>query len=299
MSQPSRAAERAAQRTWRAHLRDLRAFDQELALILRDAAKEAERLVAITLPDNARIGAQVRRAQLQISARTLREFQRDLYGGPIRRAIERAIDRTSVTALDGVATLNRLLLASGSNPALIESFEWQSRRALENVRSRLINNIDLSRSVYRTNRLTNGWVQREVSRGLLLNRSAAEIARSVASMIRPDVRGGVSYAARRLGRTEINNAFHTSTIRMTAKQPWVEGYKWMLSSSHPRPDPCDDNAKEDHDGLGEGIFKKSNVPGKPHPQCLCYLTVVQVDEDEFMDALIGGRYDRYLRAQSL
>lgn len=76
--------------------------------------------------------------------------------------------------------------------------------------------------------------------------------------------------------------------------PWVEGMKWNLSESHPRPDPCDDFAKEDHDDLGPGIFKPGNVPPKPHPQCFCYVTAVMLDDEAFLDRLVEGRYDRFL-----
>lgn len=289
---------RAAQRTWRGHLRDLKAFDAELAKALSIAARDAERIVATTLPADAGSGAQARRAQYQTSIRALREAQAELWDGPITRAMARSIEATTGTAAEGMQTLTRLLIDSGANPALTESFEWSARRAAENVRSRMINNIDLSKKVYKSKQLSARWVQREVNTGLALGESADKIAKRVARMIRPDVRGGVSYAARRLGRTEINNAFHTTTIRMAESQPWVEGYKWMISDSHPRPDPCDDYAKEDGDGLGEGIFKKGNAPSKPHPQCLCYLTVVTLDEDEFMDQLLSGKYDRWAARQS-
>lgn len=294
MSQPTSAQERAAQRTWRAHLRDLRSFDAELNSILTDAAREADRMLRNLLPDTG-IGAQVRRAQLQVAANAIREFQANLFNGPITEAMRRAIERTSFTAFDGIMTLNRLLLEADMPISLSESFEWSARRAAEHLRSRLINNIDLSPRVYRTRALSQRWVQREINRGLALGRSADEIARSVRALISPSVRGGVDYAARRLGRTEINNAFHTTTIRMASNQPWTEGFKWMLSDSHTRPDPCDTYAKEDHDDLGDGVFAKGNVPGKPHPQCLCYLVVVTVGEDEFLNNLVGGRYDRFLR----
>jgi hypothetical protein len=44
------------------------------------------------------------------------------------------------------------------------------------------------------------------------------------------------------------------------------------------------------------VFKKGNAPSKPHPHCLCYLTVMQPDRDEFLDSLASGRYDDHLES---
>ena len=292
MPNPSDAAARASRRTWRAHLRDVRAFDAELAPILRDAAREGERIVTATIGDN--VSATVRRAQTREAVRALRSMTTDMFG-EVGRVMGEAMDRSSRLAAQGIEDLNLIMIRDLEMPLdLRHSFLSSSQRAVEHVRSRLINDIDLSRTVYRTEALSRRWIQREVNRGLALGRSADEIARSVRQFIRPDVRGGVSFAARRLGRTEINNAFHTTTIRGAAAMPWVEGMKWNLSESHPRPDPCDDFAKEDHDDLGPGIFKPGNVPPKPHPQCFCYVTAVMLDDEAFLDRLVEGRYDRFL-----
>ena len=51
---------------------------------------------------------------------------------------------------------------------------------------------------------------------------------------------------------------------------------------------------DDHDNMGPGIFKKANVPGKPHPQCLCYLTTVNVDESVFIRNMKRGYYNSYM-----
>ena len=106
--------------------------------------------------------------------------------------------------------------------------------------------------------------------------------------------GGVKYAAMRLGRTELANAFHQTTIRHTREMPWVKGYKWYRSRSHAHSDVCDEYANEDHDGLGEGVFKKANVPDKPHPQCLCYIVAVSMDDKDWLKAYNAGRFNQYL-----
>jgi hypothetical protein len=99
----------------------------------------------------------------------------------------------------------------------------------------------------------------------------------------------------RLGRTELNNAFHTTTQRLYEKQPWVTAMKWNLSSSHPEGDICDEYAFDAHIPHGEaGVWRKGDVPSKPHPNCLCFTTPVTVSDDEFAKQFTDGKYDEYL-----
>ena len=57
------------------------------------------------------------------------------------------------------------------------------------------------------------------------------------------------------------------------RAPWVDGVKWNLSASHPKPDICDDWATQDSDGLGAGCYLPRNAP-VDHPNGLCFLTDV-------------------------
>lgn len=170
----------------------------------------------------------------------------------------------------------------------------QAKASLDAYISRQENRIQLSRRVYGNINLLNGKLDKRINILLLKGASAEEIAKDVQRFINPNVSGGVKYAALRLGRTELANAFHTTTIRRGREMPWVQGWKWNLSSSHGRPDICNDYANDDHDGLGAGVFKKANIPGKPHPQCLCYLTAVQVDEEKFISNMKRGFYNQYM-----
>lgn len=154
--------------------------------------------------------------------------------------------------------------------------------------------IPLSRQVYRTQALARGWVDEKINLGIGRGLTAREIARDVRTMIDPSVRGGVSYAAFRLGRTELNNAFHTAAIVSTADKPWVNGMQWKLSLTHPAEDICNELAEKDKFGMGEGIFPKLHVPNKPHPQCMCFVIPNLIDEDAFVDAFARGEYDTFL-----
>jgi hypothetical protein len=153
--------------------------------------------------------------------------------------------------------------------------------------------IPLSQQVYRTRQLASGWVDKIVNLGLGRGLTARELAQEVKSSIRPGVSGGVSYAAMRLGRTEINNSFHTAAILSSVDKPWVQGVHWHLSGSHAVPDICDKLAKEDRFDLGNGIFPRDNVPRKPHPQCFCYIAPALQDEDDFVASFARGEYDSY------
>lgn len=295
----------ASRQAYTRHLAATRVADRRIAAALRDAAREGERIIARTLGNPANVSQQVRRAQFQQSILALRESQAALWG-EVTSATRAGIDRASLAATQGQMDLLNVLTRAVSEqglggPAqaqqLLDSFMSAARAAAEDVRSRVINNVNLSDQVWRTRSLSEGWVDRAVNRGIGLQKSAREIARDVRHLIRPDTPGGVSYAANRLARTEINNAFHTTEIRQGQELPWIEAFQWHLSGSHPVPDDCDDLADMDHDGLGEGIFRKDNVPFKPHPQCLCFLTTVTIRPEEFNQRLLNGDYDDWLGTQ--
>jgi hypothetical protein len=147
--------------------------------------------------------------------------------------------------------------------------------------------------VYKTQALSTGLVHRKVQQGMILGKGAKEIAKDVSSLIKPDVAGGVSYAANRLARTELNNAFKTAQEQRYIDEPWTLGMRWNLSGSHPTPDECNDYAVADEHGLGKGIWPVGHRP-RSHPNCLCYLTVEQMDDDEWIDRFVDGEFNDYL-----
>ncbi len=79
------------------------------------------------------------------------------------------------------------------------------------------------------------------------------------------------YRLKVISQTEQSRAYHLTQIEITKDNPYIVGYQWRLSHSHPRPDICDVYANVDY-GLGKGVFPKDKVPRqKAHPLCLCYL----------------------------
>lgn len=269
------------------------ALMRQMVADLSDARREATRRLT-KLADRDGVGATVRRAQLGSIRRELLLVQQALWlalGQRVRQAGQDVAD----AAAEAVDTLDRALYGSVGQrmpEALARAHQAYAREVVNTYWSRLQNGISLSDQVYKSKALSQKWVDRAVNRVILHGGSWRDIARAVTPMIDPNVKGGVSYAARRLGRTELNNAFHTSQIRTANQNPWVTGAKWNLSRSHPKADVCDQYATEVHYRGGEpGVYPKADIPRKPHPQCYCYVTQTTVSEEEFLDRLMKGDFD--------
>lgn len=273
--------------------------DRELAAILRDAAREGERIIE-RLVGKSGLGAAMERRQITEAVRALRTLQGELWGS-ITPALAAGMARAGMQAAEAENLVNRLLfnpVFGGPIPELERAMQVRAQVAIKNYQARMANGISLSDQVYKSKALANGLVDREVNRGLLLGRTARQIADSVRDLIHPSVPGGVSYAASRLARTEINNAFHRAQIDQRTDSPFTTGFKWHLSGSHPKPDACNDYAEKTHFKDGPvGVFKPGDVPGKPHPNCLCYLTTEQIDEEELIEGFIQGKYNTYIDEQ--
>lgn len=277
-----------------AMLRAVGLTERELREILNDGAEEAERTIP-KLMERAGIGARATGAQISLVLREIRAMQAALWGdmGPefaagVARAAEYAAGGEDV--LFGYASRE---LGTRAANTLRDSFIARAKQGIDAILAKAKNGIPLSLQVYRTQALATGLVTRRVNAGLLLGYSAKKIAGMVRDLIRPDVAGGVSYAAFRLARTEINHAYQTAQEARYADEPWSTGMQWHLSGSHPKPDECDVFATQDEHGLGAGVYPFGQVPTE-HPNGLCYRTAVQVSEDDFIEGFLAGEYDEYL-----
>lgn len=263
----------------------LKPVEDEMADILRDAAEEAERLIPKLLEKHTK-GSVIRAAQLAAVLREIRSQQSAMWGAlaPVLRSGQLASVKKAATLQTQVD--KHLAKLGVSIPGFKEALEAQAVTNLENAKFK--SKIPLSSKVYQTQALAQGMVDRRVKAGIALGKGHQEIAKDVRDLILPTTPGGVSYAAKRLARTELNNAFHAATIARHANDPWTIGFEWHLSGSHPKskPDICN--------RLAGHTYPKTNVPDKPHPNCLCYITAEQVGEEEFFDAFIAGDYNTYL-----
>ena len=263
-------------------------YDTKLRSILIGAAQDAQdRVTALSTKPTFSAGVQT--AQLRLVMVELREVLKNLYG-VILPVIQDGQKDSALAALSAFTEtdyeyLQKAFSASGSVEDFLQGQRKQVQLQVANVISRITkSDIPLSARVYRTRALSTRWVQHTVNLGIVRGASAKEIAKDVRSSIRPNVPGGVSYAAMRLGRTELNNAFHATSIALAQDRPWVDGMRWHLSKVHV-PDKhcgCETYANK--------IFDMSNVPPKPHPQCRCFITPEVEPFDSFVTNLTSGQY---------
>ena len=99
------------------------------------------------------------------------------------------------------------------------------------------------------------------------------------------------YEAFRLARSEMSMAFMEGTYSSGRVNPAYKGVRWLLSSSHPLPDVCDDLASADLYGLGPGGYPAGDEPPYPHANCLCTVAPLVEDTKEFVERLKKWRDD--------
>jgi len=258
-----------------------------------DAFAELEKLASSNTFSSA-----VRSAQIRMAIRETALVIKELFGEilPVIKngqteSAQSAVEAFTATDID---YLKRAFAETATRSGIdINRFvEGQRRQASAQV-ANAIRNVEqrrdyvLSERVYRTRRLADSWVRRQVTSGILKGDGAREIAKSVRSSIRPSTPGGVSYASLRLARTELNNAFHATSVAVAQDRPWVEGMQWHLSKVHefePNkvPEICETYAGQ--------VFEVNHVPAKPHPQCRCFVTPQLEPFDVFVRHLTAGQY---------
>lgn len=133
-----------------------------------------------------------------------------------------------------------------------------------------------------TRRRLDAFLSDSVAQG----RGAASIARDLEIFLQPGralqrtnkpYGTDASFDAMRLARTEIAHAHAQATQASAAMNPFVQGVKWNLSGSHPKPDICDDNAAGGPNG--DGTYDLGSAPTLPaHSSCLCFFTQVLVED---------------------
>lgn len=280
------------------YLQVQRVADKAILDALAVGLKSAEKHLA-QLAGRSGIGAAIRRDQLRgniaaIKNEVIATHRRILMvlfssrGDAASAAVKAmAIYETSFFRMAG---------AGAEFDSFLSGLDAGVRAGVDTLRTRLsTSRIELSRNVYRSAALANGKVDSIVNSALVRGASAKELAADIRAFILPDASGGITYAAMRLGRTELNNAFHAQTAALCDDAPWIQAAKWNLSSSHPKPDNCDAYAGSSHFSGGKaGEYKTDEVPQKPHPHCFCFITPVMVEEEDFIRNLNAGAYRAYM-----
>lgn len=272
-------------------------YDTRIKTILVQASQDAFDRIE-ELASNSTFSAEVRTAQLRIVLKELSIVTKDLFG-EVLPVIKDGQSESAQAAVEAFAETDLKYLRRAFAETSIRSgvevdkfISGQKRsagihvaQAIRNVEQR--RDYQLSDRVYKTRRLADTWVRRQVTSGILRGDGAKEIAKQVRSSIRPSTPGGVSYAALRLGRTELNNAFHATSVALSKDRPWVEGMVWHLSKVH-EYEP--DRVPEICEAYSKQVYEVNNVPAKPHPQCRCFVTPQLEPFDVFARHLTAGQY---------
>lgn len=274
-------------------------WEKQLLFTLSRAANDTERMI-LSLKDGRGIGARIRVDQLRAVKRNLLVQQAELWR-KIGSSVEAARLDAAAAAIRVDAVYSDMLLravtSAEQRSILLEAAEAQARATVDVAVARLNGTSykPLSDQVYNTRQLSSGLVDRKVTSLLARGVSARELATEMKGFISPNVRGGVSYAAMRLGRTEINNAFHATQVQEAIQSPFIDYLQWKLSGSHPRPDACNEYALvTDVEGQPEGTWFPGKVPSKPHPQCLCYTVPITPSRDDFIKGFMSGKYEKHI-----
>lgn len=305
LPQPSRGGPRPQpardRRALQPYIRVQTATDREVLLILRDALASANRELR-KLERKVGVGAAVRSDQLRATKQAIYRVMADLWRntGDLVRARRY---EAAAAGVESQSIYDEVLFRAVGHEAefelLVEGLKAYARNAIDLGINRLSTSaIELSRNVYQAEALSTGQLDRLLNGMLSRGSSAREIARAVRGYIDPAVPGGVSYSAMRLGRTELNNAFHATQAQVMGISPWVEATQWNLSGSHPQPDECDDYASSTEFNGKSGQFDSASIPANPHPMCLCFLTPVLMSVSAFGDALAGGVFDNFMASFS-
>lgn len=252
--------------------------DREMKRILVASAKDIARMIQTGYVKGARANQLAELlAQIKKENKTLWRTRIISHILKFYPKVERAARKSEKYTFD---ILEQTVGESTAN-ALYESVRPNLERNLQVLQARRIK--ELSPRVWKNQALIDGRIERMIRQSLVQGLSPKELSKKVEQFVRPDTRGGVSYAAMRLARTEINNAFHETQKQEAQDKPWISHCKWNLSKSHPRFDICDEYA---NGGEGQrGLYDVKGIPDKPHPHCFCYLTYEVVDQHEMMELI--------------
>lgn len=286
------------------YLRIQQATDRQVLAALRVSAgavsSELRRLQAQSGAGAAMRREQVLRSQVAIN-RELETLYRRV-GDVVKASAADAAAAGAETILRESEGLLRSVLSASDYDYLMRSARASAAQSLEVLRQRVSGSsyVPLAESVWGNQRWANSSVNNMVNAALARGASAAELAKEVRAFVNPNTPGGVRYASMRLARTELNNAFHAAQVKQAQEEPWTTAVRWHLSGSHPVPDECNDYAEREHfDGGEAGLWKPSEVPAKPHPNCLCYTTPETLTPEQFIKQYMKGDFDSYLDQNDL
>lgn len=266
-------------------------YDKKVVKALQRAQFDAAK--AMNKLDGSNISDRTKRYQVHLVRNELRSVVRDMFKGlvPVINAGQQ--DAAEAAAKAALAKDAKVLKALFPDPQARKSwersFQQSARHGIQAMVMRVTKTeLPLSKRIYKSSAFATGTLNNTINSHLARGASAQELAKAVQRHFRKDVPGGVSYAAMRLARTEINNAFHAMSIEAAQQFPWILDMEWHLSKSHGEENClCEFYAAEKY-------FLKDEVPPKPHPQCMCYVVPQGMSFDLFVSKLYAGAYDDFI-----
>lgn len=267
----------------------LLAEKEHIALLNKLLQDSAQSLMQLIIANAAKTGptAALTSVQMRAQLASILAYQKNLWRDIeelTRKGQSDAAYAASRTVSRYENELLKLVVKSSDLADLTEAEALRASAGVQSALSRILSSeMPLSERVYRAQALSNNQISDVVNQSLALGDNAAQLAAKVRDLILPSVPGGVSYSARRLARTEINNAYHATTVKRYQDSKIVEEVDWVLSSSHPEGDECDDL-------VAKSPYPVRSVPRKPHPQCFCGIQPHLPDPDEFLKKLLKGDY---------
>jgi len=268
-----------------------RLYDTKIVAALQQAQYDAGQ-VADNL-DGANISERARKYQARLVQHEIRDIIKSMFKDLVPTLNKGQQDAAEAAAKAALAqdaqVLRELFPDSKRRKSFQASYVLQARHGIGAMITRILHTErPLSYRVYHSAAIASGSLDRKINSALARGLGAKDIAKLVRSDINPNVPGGVSYAAMRLGRSEINNAFHAQSIGDAQDDPWVQEMEWHLSKVHAENpgDLCEEYADEQY-------FQKGDVPPKPHPQCMCYVTRKAMQYSDFQQKLESGAFDDY------
>lgn len=272
----------------RANAQILQVTDREVLAMLRDAKKRVDEILR-DLPDGGVQRAQLERTRAKLLAEQSGVFTR--LGDIVSARRASAASRAARLSAAADASLLSLVGKGPQAQYLYDSALEVGQRAIDTALQRMkYSALPLSQRIYKSNVWMNGRLGKLINETLASGLNASDFAKRARDWFNPNTPGGIRYAAMRLARTEINNAFHSISAQKYAETPWITEVEWNLSGSHLKPDVCNEYAVA-------SPYPSDEAPARPHPQCLCYITPKSIGEEEFIDNFLKGDYDEYLDAE--
>lgn len=263
--------------------------------VVADLAKEIRRLEATG--QAGRI-PEVIDNKLMNSAQLLEEELNKLFDNGIKISVEAGMHQSKQATL-------QILDKSKIDWKPIERVYFRKHTmAVEHMQSRVLKGLTLSDRIWGQSRVARLSMGAIVQEGL----ATGDHPYKIADMLQDYVRNGaqtvvsqypnmvnrlegnipmnMTYESLRLARTEMATAFGEGVKNSAELNPSNQGIRWSLSNAGVACSVCEDHANHDS-GLGKGVYRLHELPQYPaHPNCLCTLSEVVEEMDDFVDRLI-------------